>query len=160
MDTLLTPWRYAYVTAPHPKLQGCIFCTIPEENDDEKRFIVHRGKFCYVMLNTYPYASGHLMVIPYRHISDITQLTSDEAMEFHTLTVSALRCITEAMHPQGFNMGINMGAVAGAGIAEHLHRHIVPRWVGDCNFMQFTGNTRVVPVSLPECWKLFREHWQ
>ncbi len=160
METLMAPWRYQYITAKKPQYKGCIFCDFPKKQDDENHFIVFRGQSCYVMLNAYPYATGHLMVLPYRHIAAITEMTDQEALEFHHLTVRALSTIQRAMAPQGFNVGINMGAAAGAGMADHLHRHIVPRWNNDSNFMQVLGATSVLPLSLQDCWKLFREHWK
>ncbi len=160
METLMAPWRYSYITAKKPEHDGCIFCDFPKDQDDEKHFILHRGQNCYAMLNLYPYASGHLMILPYRHISDLSEMTDQEALEFHQMTVQAIAAVRGAMNPQGFNVGINMGSAAGAGMAAHLHRHLVPRWSGDSNFMQVLAGTSVMPISLQECWKLFRDHWR
>ncbi len=145
---LWAPWRMKYIERiDSPKDEGCIFCTKPAADDDSGNFIVHRGKTCFVILNIYPYNNGHIMVIPNRHTANISDLGAEEKLELMEtidLTIQALR---EAYGPDGFNVGANMGRTAGAGIAEHLHFHIVPRWNGDTNFMPVIGCTKVICES-------------
>lgn len=161
METLMAPWRYSYICSTKSDGKGCIFCTFPSDGtDDRAHFIVHRGRTCFVILNAYPYSSGHLMVIPYRHTTDLSSFTDEEALEFHTLTARAIKCLKAAFHPDGFNVGINLGAAAGAGIDTHVHCHVVPRWNGDSNFMGAIGDTKVVPISLEETWERCRANWR
>ena len=160
METLMAPWRYSYISATKKGGKTCIFCDFPSDrSDDREHFIVHRGKHCFVILNAYPYSSGHLMVIPYRHTTDLSSFTPEEALEFHELIAHAIECLKKAFRPQGFNVGINLGAAAGAGIDTHIHCHIVPRWEGDSNFMGAIGNVKVVPSSLEETWERCRACW-
>lgn len=157
----MAPWRYSYISSTKKGPAECIFCAFPKDGDDDhKHFIVFRGKTCFVILNAYPYSSGHLMVIPYRHTTDLTSFTSEEAAEFHDLTARSVECLKRAFRPEGFNIGINLGEAAGAGIATHIHCHVVPRWGGDSNFMAAIGDTKVVPISLEETWKRCRECWK
>lgn len=161
METLMAPWRYSYIQSAKSGSRTCIFCDFPTDGtEDRVHFIVFRGKHCFVILNAYPYSSGHLMVIPYRHTVDLSSFSADEALEFHALIARSVQCLKDAFHPQGFNIGINMGAAAGAGIDTHIHCHIVPRWSGDSNFMAAVGNTKVVPISLEETWSRCRANWQ
>lgn len=142
-ERLWATWRMSYITKVE-KEKGCIFCDKPKEDKDRDNLILHRGETCFTIMNLYPYNNGHIMVIPYRHISDITLLTPDETgemMETIKLFVSVLK---KVMNPEGFNSGINMGRPAGAGIADHLHMHLVPRWTGDTNFMPALDGTRVI----------------
>ena len=160
---LWQPHRMAYIKgegkpANHDAGHTCPFCRIPTLPDDEG-LIVARGTLVYAVLNLYPYNAGHLMVVPYRHIADYTELTADEAAEFVVLTQQALRTLRSASGAQGFNMGFNLGAVAGAGIAAHLHQHIVPRWGGDTNMMPIVGHTRVLPQLLKDTRTLLAEAW-
>ena len=143
---LWAPWRLDYILGP--KDNGCVFCSMPREGDDIRHNILFRGETCYVVLNLFPYNNGHLMVCPYRHISDMTLLTKEELEESAHLQQKSLQALSEAFHPEGFNVGLNMGAAAGAGIEEHLHFHIVPRWNGDFNFMPVIGQTKVIPQHL------------
>lgn len=159
MNILPAPWRYDYITQPHAKDAGCPFCNIPME-EDRARGVIYRSTTCFVLLNAYPYSSGHVMILPYRHVPSLLDLTEEEAQDFQTLQRRVLRCLQSALNPQGFNLGINLGAAAGAGVAGHLHCHIVPRWHGDSNFMQVTAATSVIPLSLDRAWELFKEHWQ
>ncbi|MGI6075243.1 MAG: HIT family protein [Pyramidobacter sp.] len=160
METLMAPWRYSYIQSTKSGGKSCIFCDFPGDGtDDRVHFIVYRGKSCFVILNAYPYSSGHLMVIPYRHTTDIGSFSAEEALEFHDLIARSVQCLKAAFHPDGFNVGINMGAAAGAGIDTHIHCHVVPRWNGDSNFMAAVGNTKVVPISLEETWKRCRANW-
>ncbi len=151
LDRLWTPHRMAYIRGESKPLDAssgeCPFCRIPQM-DDDAGLIVHRGELAYVVLNLYPYAPGHLMVCPYRHIADYTQTTDEEAAEIADLTREAMRLVRAVSGAQGFNIGMNQGDVAGAGISAHLHQHVVPRWPGDQNFMPIIGRTRTLPELL------------
>ena len=127
------------------KKEGCVFCKCSVRCDD---YIVYEGKKCFVMLNRYPYVNGHLMIIPERHLDDISELTAEERREIFALLDTAVKVLKDAMSPNGFNVGMNLGKAAGAGIAEHVHVHVIPRWEGDTNFMSVVGNVRVVPEDL------------
>jgi ATP adenylyltransferase len=144
-----------YVTAEQPK--GCIFCTKPAAGDDEAGKILHRGDLTFVMLNAFPYNTGHLMVAPFRHLADPLELAPQESSEMLYSIRIALEVLREAFSPEGFNIGANIGHVAGAGYAEHLHFHVVPRWSGDTNFMAVTSDTRVVPEALAETYRRLQE---
>lgn len=150
-ERLWTPHRMAYLggqSKPADDSEGqCPFCQAPGRSD-EVGLIVHRGSAAYVVLNLYPYNPGHLMVCPYRHVSSYVDLTEAEASEVTLLTQSALRVLAAVSHPHGFNLGMNQGAVAGAGIAAHLHQHVVPRWGGDANFLPIVARTKAVPILL------------
>ena len=137
---------------------GCPFCRVPETTDPEG-LIVARGESAYVVLNLYPYNSGHLLVCPYRHVAEYTRLDEDETAEIATLTQAGLASLSKAYRPQGFNVGMNLGTVAGAGIAAHLHQHIVPRWGSDSNFMSVLGQTRILPEMLERTRAKLVEHW-
>lgn len=158
-DCLWAPWRMEYIRTPREdRIKGCVFChRIKDEADDEKNLILYRGKGAFVIMNLYPYNNGHLMVVPYRHLSDYTMLTRDERNEIADLTVMALNVLKQTMQPEGFNTGFNLGASAGAGIAEHIHEHIVPRWQGDTNFMPVLGHTKVMVDGLHETWTCLKE---
>ena len=134
---------------------GCIFCVKPQKEDAEEH-ILHRGRLCYVILNRFPYSNGHLMVIPYAHVSSLEGLDVDELAELMALTQLSLRVLRAAYEPQGFNIGINIGAAGGAGVAEHVHLHVVPRWVGDTNYMTVVGRTRIVPEWLAQTYERLR----
>ena len=135
------------------KPEECIFCTKPHEANDEENLILVRGKHCFVMLNRYPYTNGHLMVVPYEHVSMPTELAPGALLEMMQLVNISLAVLQETMHPDGFNVGMNLGASAGAGIRDHIHMHVVPRWVGDTNFMPVIGDTRVIVESLQACYE-------
>lgn len=137
----------------------CIFCAALQLEDSPVNLIVKRGELSYVMLNRYPYTSGHLMVIPYIHQPNLACLTAPIRAEMMELTCLATRVLEQVYHPQGFNIGINIGAVAGAGVADHVHQHIVPRWGGDTNFMSSVGETRVLPEALEDTYWKVREAW-
>lgn len=148
MERLYAPWRHAYVTrAAEPGV--CVFCAAPT-SEDGRRLIVHEGRGAFVILNLFPYTSGHLMVVPRRHLSTLAALTSEELQEIATLSQTCERVLTEAYRPEGINVGMNLGRPAGAGIADHLHLHLVPRWSGDTNFMTVVGEVRVLPEELSE----------
>jgi ATP adenylyltransferase len=162
LDRLWTPHRMAYIRGESKPLDAssgeCPFCRIPQM-DDDAGLIVHRGGLAYVVLNLYPYAPGHLMVCPYRHIADYTETTAEEAEEIGVLTKEAMHTLRRVSAVQGFNIGMNQGAVAGAGIAAHLHQHVVPRWLGDQNFMPIIGRTKTLPQLLSETRQLLAEAW-
>lgn len=148
MENLWAPWRMAFIAPKTPPAPGCIFCTQPADCRDEEHHILYRGKSCFMMLNLYPYNNGHLMIAPFEHVGSIELLdtaTLTELMEQAKLALHALRI---TMNPDGFNMGINQGKVAGAGFAEHVHYHIVPRWNGDTNFMPVLADVKVMPEHL------------
>jgi ATP adenylyltransferase len=147
---LWAPWRLDYIKGPKP--EECIFCSKPAMGDDARAHIVARGEACFVMLNTYPYANGHLMISPYEHLPSIEDLADDVLLELMNLTQRSLAALREAYSPEGFNIGINQGKVAGAGVAEHAHLHVVPRWGADTNFMPVIGSTRVLPQSLDDSY--------
>ena len=157
MNHLFATWRMDYVAAP--KYERCIFCSFPAEDRDEERYIVYRGVECFVILNIYPYNPGHMMVAPYRHTNLYETLTSDEHVEMGRLTAEVIRTLSRAMAPDGFNIGMNLGKTAGAGIVDHLHLHIVPRWNGDNNFMPIVADTRVVPEALSATYSKLKECW-
>lgn len=152
MDRLWSPWRYRYVSNPEPA-DCCIFCAKATQKRDEENLILHRGEHNYVLLNLYPYATGHLMVAPYAHIASLEELPDDTAAELMRLTQESVRHIRTVYKPQGLNAGLNLGECAGAGVAGHLHLHVVPRWAGDANFMTTIGETRVMPEDLGETWR-------
>jgi ATP adenylyltransferase len=163
LERLWTPYRIAYIRGENKPADAsaaeCPFCRIPGL-DDEEGLVVRRGETAYVVLNLYPYAPGHLMVCPYRHVADYTEVTDDEAAEIADLTRGAMRTIRAASHAEGFNIGMNQGQVAGAGIQAHLHQHVVPRWLGDGNFMPVIGRTKTLPQLLGETRQLLAERWE
>jgi ATP adenylyltransferase len=154
---LWAPWRIEYIRGS--KSGGCFFCEKAARQNDVEDHIVARGKHAFVLLNDYPYNSGHLMVAPYRHIGDLADLLPDERADIMELLVQAENLLKRVMAPQGFNIGFNLGLPAGAGVADHVHGHVVPRWNGDTNFMAVLGDTRVVPEALNETTKLLRDAW-
>jgi len=147
LDQLFAPWRMAYIDGAD-KQEGCIFCDFPKANEDRKRLILARGELVFVILNAFPYNPGHLMVAPFRHEGDYENLKDEECLEMHRFGQRCVAVLKEAMNPQGFNIGMNLGKAAGAGIAEHIHVHVIPRWEGDTNFMSVVGNVRVIPQDL------------
>ena len=151
-ERLHAPWRMEYVEKIGQASGGCIFCEKPCQTNDKENLILYRGERNFIILNAFPYNNGHLMVIPYCHTADLTELPAETRNELLRLCTVAVTALKRAMSPDGFNMGMNLGRVAGAGIAEHLHMHIVPRWQGDSNFMPVIGNTRILPESLERSW--------
>lgn len=150
MDVLHAPWRIQYILAPKPVQDDSLFTRIAQAGDDEVHHVIARRKSCYALLNTFPYNGGHLMVVPYRQVPDLDNLTPEEMAEMMELTRECVQALRRTMKPDGFNVGINMGKCAGAGIAEHLHVHVVPRWIGDTNFMPVLGQTSVLPQALTD----------
>jgi ATP adenylyltransferase len=155
MDHLFTPWRYAYITGTTAP-GDCLFCGLLQSNDDEKSLIVHRAKYCFVMLNAFPYTSGHTMIVPYEHVDELAKLSQSAATEMMALTQRLEAVLRELYRPDGLNLGMNLGKAAGAGVAGHIHMHILPRWFGDVNFMSSVGETRVLPENLPTTYNRIR----
>lgn len=151
-ERLWAPWRFTFVEKAD-SATGCIFVDLPAQDDDRKNLILHRGKTAFVMLNAYPYTNGHLMIAPYRHTADLSELEDAELLEINQLLAAAIRWIKAAYGPDGFNVGINLGSAGGAGIPDHVHWHIVPRWRGDTNFMTTVGEVRVLPQSLEDSYE-------
>jgi ATP adenylyltransferase len=151
MDYLWTPWRYSYITTAD-KAEGCVFCQKIAENDDQKALIVHRAKHCFVILNAFPYTSGHVLVVPYEHTDRLEILSPAAAVEMMELTQKMEGVLRTLYHPDGINLGMNIGKAAGAGVAGHIHMHVLPRWVADSNFMTAVGETRILPEALPMTW--------
>ena len=143
---LWAPWRIEYIRGE--KAGGCFLCRDFAETADRENLVLYRGKTCAVIMNRFPYSSGHLLVTPFRHIATPDELTNDEALELHQLCVKSLEVLRATMKPEGFNIGFNLGEAAGAGLRDHLHQHIVPRWQGDTNFVPVLGGPRVVPEAL------------
>jgi ATP adenylyltransferase len=156
MDYLWSPWRLPYLTGLN-KPDGCIFCLMAAADRDEETLIVFRGKHNFVVLNRFPYTSGHLMVVPYRHVADLAGISDETAAELMTLTRAAERHIRWVYHPDGINLGMNIGESAGAGIAGHIHMHVLPRWAGDANFMTTVAQARVLPEDLAITWQRLKE---
>lgn len=158
MDYLWAPWRMEYIQTPKDeKNADCIFCSKPKEKSDRKNLILHYGKHVFVIMNLFPYNNGHMMIVPYRHLSDYHDLSREERHEIADFTELCLDVLNNVMHPDGFNIGFNIGEAAGAGIAEHIHQHIVPRWIGDTNFMPVLGHTKVQVDGLEETWLKLKE---
>jgi len=151
MKFVWAPWRIEYIRAEKPA--GCILCDKPKEKCDAENYILYRGKLNFVMLNAYPYNPGHLLVAPYRHTASLVDLTDNERNEHYKLLSRCLAVLTEVYKPNGFNIGANLGKVAGAGIDDHFHSHIVPRWQGDTNFVPVLADVRVVPQALQGTYK-------
>ncbi|MCE5321968.1 HIT domain-containing protein [bacterium] len=151
MQQLWAPWRLEYIVGN--KAEGCIFCVFPKEENDEKNRILYRGKYAFVIMNAFPYSNGHLLIPPYRHIADLTELTDEESLEIMQLAQLSCKAISAVCKPDAYNIGINLGTAAGAGIADHLHLHIVPRWNGDTNFMPVFADIKVIPEALETTYK-------
>ena len=152
---LWAPWRIEYIR--QPKGEDCILCSAPARGDDESSLILYRGKLNFIIMNAYPYSPGHLMIAPLRHTADITQLTLEESAEHFELLKMGITLLKEVSGAAAFNVGLNLGSVAGAGVDQHLHTHIVPRWKGDTNFMPVIADTRVMSESLPSMYTKLKE---
>jgi ATP adenylyltransferase len=160
MDYLWSPWRYQYVTTAN-QAAGCIFCDLPAQHRDRENYILHRGRFNFVILNRFPYTSGHLMVVPYEHAPALDMVAEETLMETILLARQAETHLRVNYLPDGLNVGVNIGKAAGAGVAGHIHMHVLPRWVADANFMTTVGETRVLPEDLSMTYeKLSRVHWR
>ena len=155
MRYIAAPWRAAYVRSVDAQT-GCVFCRVARVKDDGEVHILHRGRNAFVLLNRYPYLPGHLMIAPYRHMADFTKASEALTAEMAALLQRSLKALTAAYHPAGFNTGMNLGKSAGAGVADHFHLHVVPRWTGDSNFMPIIGRTKVVMEDLDTTWSRLR----
>ena len=151
MDTLWAPWRMVYVEQNGPS--GCIFCEASAAKHDEKTLILYRGRLVFIQMNLYPYNPGHVMIAPYRHLGELQQLSANEQLELLEAAARTTSILRETMNADGFNLGMNQGKVAGAGIEHHLHLHVVPRWNGDTNFMPVTADTKVIPEALTATYR-------
>ena len=156
---LWAPWRLEYITDAS-KNEGCIFCQKSEEKDDKTNLIVHRGKTAFVIMNKYPYNNGHLLIVPFQHTDEMSSLNDEEKLELFDLLRYAQDVLMEVMKPQGFNIGMNLGRLAGAGITDHLHFHIVPRWGGDTNFMPVVGHTKVISEALEKTGEKLKQAFE
>lgn len=152
MDVMFTPWRYEYVTTVDEQ-EGCIFCDKIAQGEDRSNLVLHRGDKCFAMLNLYPYSSGHVMIAPYEHTGTIEGLEPETLSEMMLLCQRCMKALREAYKPDGFNIGINIARVAGAGIYDHVHLHVVPRWSGDANFMPVCAGVKVLPLELDRVWQ-------
>ncbi len=151
MRQLWAPWRNAYIQLKKPEV--CILCAKPKQKEDATNFILYRGNLNFVMMNAFPYNPGHLMVAPYRHVASLEVLTEDERHEHFDIVARAIKVLREVFRPAGFNLGVNLGRIAGAGIEDHIHSHIVPRWEGDTNFMPVISDAKVISEALAETYR-------
>jgi ATP adenylyltransferase len=156
MDYLWTPWRYRYI-ADAKKDEGCIFCAALAANDDAKTLIAFRGRKNFIILNLFPYTTGHVMIVPYVHVAELTSADAETLGEMMQLAQRAQSALEKIYHPQGYNLGMNLGRAAGAGVTGHLHMHVLPRWAGDANFMSVVGETRIGPEDLTTTYEKLRK---
>ncbi len=166
MDVLWSPWRYEYIksgdeTANQTKSERCVFCELSnsENGSDEDKFILHRARFNFVVLNIYPYISGHLLIIPFAHLADLDALPQETSNEMMDLAKHSQKFLRDVYRPHGFNLGMNLGKAAGAGVADHVHLHFMPRWFGDANFTTTIGETRVIPEVLSTTYQKLKPHF-
>lgn len=152
MEHLWAPWRMQFIEELRVSTGGCVFCELPARADDRESLILHRGKSCYVLMNRFPYNNGHLLIIPYKHVAELSQLESSEHAELMALCSRSVETMKTRLNAEGFNCGFNLGKVAGAGIKDHLHLHVVPRWCGDANFLPIIGETRSMPEYLQQTY--------
>lgn len=157
MKQLWAPWRLEYIQSADEQ-EGCVFCRAAQLPDEEG-LVVHRDRLAFVLVNKYPYTGGHLMVAPYRHCAELGELTDEEALEIHRLAATAVAVLADVMSPQGYNLGWNLGRVAGAGVVDHVHEHVVPRWAGDTNFMPVLADVKVMPEHLAETRRKLAAAW-
>jgi len=158
MDHLWSPWRFRYISSIG-RDNGCVFCRINEEHKDDENYVIHRGKFNFALLNLFPYTSGHLMIVPYEHRASLAGTAEATTTEMIELAKRAQLALETEYHPDGFNIGMNLGQSAGAGVADHIHLHVVPRWSGDANFVSIVGETRVLPEDLATTASRLRKHF-
>jgi ATP adenylyltransferase len=158
MNYIWSPWRMDYIMN-HVQGADCIFCKAVEQEDGPENLVVFRGKLAYVILNRYPYTSGHVMVVPYAHVASLEDLPPQARSEIMELATEAILVLRPAYRPEGFNLGVNLGEAAGAGILGHVHLHVVPRWGGDTNFMSSVGGTRILPESIEDSYVRIRSQW-
>jgi ATP adenylyltransferase len=162
VERIWSPWRMAYIQAAKEQGEdgGCIFCDLPAEGDDVRTMILARGELAFVIVNSFPYNPGHLMVAPFRHVGAFNSLEAAELADVDALVARSIRALEQEMEPHGYNLGMNLGRVAGAGIPDHVHWHLVPRWNGDTNFMPVVGQTRVLPELLEETYARLRPRFE
>lgn len=161
MQKLFSPWRSQYINSFIKKKKStCIFCNALESKNDSKKLILHRGKYCFVIMNLFPYNNGHLMIVPNNHIGEMKKLDDKCALEMHKLVSTCIDALTSKMKPQGFNVGMNLGKVAGAGVEEHLHIHIVPRWNGDTNFMPVLADVKMISEDLKTTYSKLKKYFK
>ena len=158
MDHLWSPWRYKYI-ASADRGEGCVFCRIDKEHKDEANYVVHRARLNFLILNLFPYTSGHLMIVPYEHSASLADVDETTTTEMIQLAKSAQTALQSEYRPDGFNIGMNLGVSAGAGVADHLHMHVVPRWTGDANYVSILGETRVLPEDLATTCARLKKHF-
>jgi len=151
LKVIWAPWRIRYIEMPKPKT--CFLCDAIKSKDDRKHYVIYRGSKCFIIMNLFPYNPGHLMIAPYRHVPSIENLNNDELFDLMVLTRLSLKILRKAFNPHGFNIGVNIGNVAGAGVEEHVHVHVVPRWSGDTNFMPLLADVKVIPQALEETYR-------
>ncbi len=160
MDHLWSPWRYKFISEGPPR-DACVFCELPgPPSDAEKNLVVHRAKHNYVVLNLFPYTAGHMLIVPFAHVSELNAVGAETTTEMMNLTRQAERALQEVYHPNGINLGMNLGSAAGAGIAGHIHMHVLPRWMGDANFLSTIGETRMLPEELPVTWRKLKDKFE
>lgn len=159
MEHLWSPWRYCYIVTVD-RVEGCVLCRVQEPAKEAENYVVYRGALNFVILNLFPYTSGHLMIVPYAHIASLAATDEATTTEMMTLAKRAQTALAAEYHPDGFNLGMNLGRSAGAGIAEHLHLHVVPRWTGDANFVSIIGETRVLPEDLATTYEKLKSHFR
>ncbi len=159
MDHIWSPWRYQFISEGAPK-DSCVFCRIgADPASDERNFVVHRAARNFIVLNLYPYTAGHMLIVPYAHVSELGAADVETTAEMMMLTRDAERALRSLYRPDGVNLGMNLGSAAGAGIAGHIHMHVLPRWAGDANFLSTIGETRMLPEELPVTWSKLRNHF-
>jgi len=158
MEHIWSPWRYQYISNVE-HVPGCVFCRVVQEQHDDQNFVVHRATFNFLILNLFPYTPGHLMVVPYKHAASLAEVDDQTTTEMMQLAKRAQSALESEYKPNGFNIGMNLGRAAGAGVADHLHLHIVPRWNGDANFVSIVGETRVLPEDLQTTWSKLQKHF-
>jgi ATP adenylyltransferase len=159
MDRLWTPWRFDYITKVD-QASSCVFCSILGESKDPENLVLYRGKNVYVILNRFPYTSGHLLIVSNRHISTLSEASDDDLVDFIKLGRHCEKALRQEYGPNGFNLGFNVGRAAGAGIEQHLHMHVLPRWIGDSNFVSVVGETRILPEELPSTYRRLLPHFR
>ena len=159
MDRLWAPWRLGYIVNNSKNHETCFLCESLKKNDDQKSYVLYRGRHSFVIMNLYPYNNGHLLVVPNAHVSDMNALSVDALTDLMKCTQASLNALKQDMNPEGFNVGINIGKVAGAGLPEHMHIQVVPRWTGDTNFMSVLAETRVLPEELDQTYRRIQAAW-
>ena len=160
MEFLWSPWRYVYIASAGTPTSDCVFCIGEDQTKDSERLVLYRGLYNFVILNMFPYTSGHLMIAPYAHIASIEEASADQTTEMMELAKRAITALKNEYRPEGFNVGMNLGLVAGAGVRDHYHLHIVPRWAGDANFMTVVGETRVLPEALHTTYERLKKAFE